>query len=34
LRRSRLADRWTDLFGAIEFTAPDVLSKTTNAGAP
>jgi len=34
LRRSRLADRWTDLFDVTEFIAPDGLFKTTNAEAP
>ena len=37
MRRSRLADRQTDLFGGVEFIAPlapGVLFKTTNAGAP
>ena len=34
LRRPRLADRETYLFGGIEFIVPDVLFKTTNAGAP
>jgi len=31
LRRPRLAQRQTDLFGVTEFIAPDALSKTTNA---
>jgi len=34
LRRLCLADRETDLFGGTEFIVPDVLFKTTNAGAP
>jgi len=34
LRRSRLAHRWTDIFGGIEFIAPDVHFTTTNAGTP
>jgi len=34
LRRPCLADRETDLFGGTEFIVPDVLFKTTNAGAP
>jgi len=29
----RLAEILTDLFGGTEFIAPDVLFKTTNAGA-
>jgi len=33
-KRPRLADRETDLVAGTEFTAPDVLFKTTNAGAP
>ena len=33
LRRSRLADRETDLFGGTKFIVPDVLFETTNAGA-
>ena len=33
-KRPRLADRETDLFVGTEFIAPDVLFKTTNAGAP
>jgi len=33
LRRPRLADRETDLFGGTEFIVPDVLFKTTNVGA-
>jgi len=33
-KRPRLADRETDLFGGTEFIVPDVLFKTTNAGAP
>jgi len=32
-KRPRLADRETDLFGGTEFIVPDVLFKTTNAGA-
>jgi len=34
LRRPCLADRETDLFGDTEFIVPDVLFKTTIAGAP
>ena len=34
MRRPRLADRETDLFGGTEFIVSDVLFKTTNAGAP
>ena len=34
LRRPRLADRETDFFGGTEFIVPDVLFKTTIAGAP
>ena len=34
MRRSCLADRWTDLFDVTEFIAPDGLFKTTNAEAP
>jgi len=33
-KRPRLADREKDLFACTEFIAPDVLFKTTNAGAP
>ena len=33
-KRPRLADRETDLFGGTEFIVPDVLFKTTKAGAP
>jgi len=33
LRRPRLADRWTFLFGDSEFIAPDVPFKTTKAEA-
>ena len=33
MRRPLLADRQTDLFGGTEFIAPDVLFKTTRAGA-
>jgi len=33
-KRPRLADRETDLFAGTDLIAPDVLFKTTNAGAP
>jgi len=33
-KRPRLADRETYLFAGTEFIAPEVLFKTTNAGAP
>ena len=34
MRRPRLADRQTDLFGGTAFIASDILFKTTNAGTP
>ena len=33
MRRPRLAERETDLFGGVEFIAPDVLFKTTKVEA-